>query len=236
MDAMQSSSATYHVAWIDAASRAGFGRGVLEEAEHIDGGTAGDYPATGRLSVPRMPVNLLRPSVIQNLNRFWWRRAPRDGISTNGFRAFFHPLDAVQGWPGLYGPNGLVQWQLVVPDDACSFIEMALRTLADTVTAPALVVLKRMGPGRAGALSYPLPGWSMAVDLPAHPNVAPVLDRLDTILAAAGGRVYLAKDCRLARPTFERMYPELGDWRAARHELDPRGVFTSDLGRRLGLS
>jgi decaprenylphospho-beta-D-ribofuranose 2-oxidase len=129
-----------------------------------------------------------------------------------------------------------VQWQFVVPDEARSFVELALRTLADTVTAPALVVLKRMGPGRAGILSYPLPGWSMAVDLPAHPNLAPVLDRLDTILARSGGRVYLAKDARLARHTFERMYPELDDWRRMRSELDPRGVFASDLGRRLGLS
>ena len=145
-------------------------------------------------------------------------------------------MDAVRGWPGLYGPRGFIQWQFVVPDDAREFVAQALSALVDTAAPPSLVVLKRMGPGRAGMLSFPLPGWSVAVDLPADPNLEPILDRLDSILAACGGRVYLAKDSRLARPTFQRMYPELATWQATRQQLDPRGVFTSDLGRRLGLT
>ncbi len=236
MDAMESSSATYQVAWVDAASPARLGRGILEEAEHDDSGPVSEYRTGARPGVPRAPVNVIRPWVTKELNQLWWRRARLSSTHTKDFPAFFHPLDAVRGWPGLYGPRGFIQWQFVVPDDARAFVAQALSALVDTATPPSLVVLKRMGPGRAGTLSFPLPGWSVAVDLPADPNVEPILDRLDSILAACGGRVYLAKDSRLARPTFQRMYPELATWQATRQQLDPRGVFTSDLGRRLGLT
>lgn len=236
MDAMDSSSATYQVAWVDATTPSRFGRGLLEEAEHEDSGLLTNRQPTRRLSLPRLPVNIVQPALTRQCNRAWWLRMPPESVRSKAFSAFFHPLDAVKGWPGLYGPHGLLQWQFVIPDDARAFVSQALWTLADTSTPPALVVLKRMGAGRAGHLSFPMPGWSLAVDLPAHPNVGPVLDRLDSILSACGGRVYLAKDTRLARPIFEQMYPELDEWRAVRHGLDPHGVFTSDLGRRLGLS
>jgi decaprenylphospho-beta-D-ribofuranose 2-oxidase len=99
-----------------------------------------------------------------------------------------------------------------------------------------LGTLKRFGPAGGGYLSFPLPGWSLAVDMPAgRPGLRMVLGELDRLVADAGGRVYLAKDARLGREAFARMYPGLADWHAARADLDPHAVFGSDLGRRLGL-
>jgi decaprenylphospho-beta-D-ribofuranose 2-oxidase len=58
---------------------------------------------------------------------------------------------------------------------------------------------------------------------------------LDALVLEAGGRLYLAKDSRLSPETFDAMYEQADDFRKLRRDLDPAGVFQSDLGRRLQL-
>ena len=118
--------------------------------------------------------------------------------------------------------------------------EQALRRcleLISTTRAPSFVtVLKRFGPGDDGYLSFPMSGWTLALDFPARtPGLAGLLDRLDEGVLGAGGRVYLAKDSRVSRESLAAMYPRLDDFRALRAELDPAGLLVSDLSRRLGL-
>ena len=99
-----------------------------------------------------------------------------------------------------------------------------------------MTVLKRFGPGDDGFLSFPMPGWTLALDFPARtPGLAELLYALDDDVLAAGGRVYLAKDSRIAAGTLAGMYPRLQEFRDLRAELDPAGVMASDLSRRLGL-
>ena len=100
-----------------------------------------------------------------------------------------------------------------------------------------LAVLKKMGPSGLGHLSFPLEGWTLAVDLPcAGRALDELLDDCDRDVLEVGGRVYLAKDARMAREVFTEMYPRLEEWRAVRDRLDPDGRLSTDLGRRLGLS
>ena len=138
-------------------------------------------------------------------------------------------------WNRLYGPRGFCQYQFVVPPGAQDVFKLAVREIAASGHVSSLNVLKRFGPGNASPLSFPTAGWTLAVDLPVTPGLERLFGRLDAMVAEAGGRVYLAKDSRLRADLLERMYPRLAEFAAVRAELDPRGLFRSDLSRRLRL-
>ncbi|HKE99048.1 MAG TPA: FAD-binding oxidoreductase, partial [Actinomycetes bacterium] len=235
----------FSAAWVDllAGGRA-LGRAVLTRGEFAlrDELPRDDRPqalalaAPGRLAAPPwVPSGLLNTVTARAFNEAWFRRAPRrEHGRLVGLHSFFTPLDGVAGWNRLYGPRGFVQYQFLVPfgrDDALRGVVERLRR----ARCPSfLAVLKRLRP-QAGLLSFPRPGgWTLALDIPARvPGLARLLDELDELVAAAGGRVYLSKDARLRPDLLAAMYPELTRWRAVRDRLDPDGVMTSDLARRL---
>jgi decaprenylphospho-beta-D-ribofuranose 2-oxidase len=238
MDAMESSSSRYHVAWVDAAPHSGFGRAVLDEGTDVTEPDAEIIYAPRRpITSPPMPVNVVQPALVGAFNAAWWRRARHLHESVVPMTKFFHPLDGVGRWPRLYGREGFLQWQIAVPFAARHLVPRVLWRLAASGAGPSLVVLKRFGDPSPGLLSFPISGWTLAVDVPAgRPGLLALLADLDLDVADAGGRVYLAKDARADATTIARMYPRLGEWRAVRARLDPHGRLRSDLARRLALT
>ena len=238
---------TYSVAWVDTlAGGAQLGRGVLTRAEHATGDELGardrrhplDFLSDLKLSVPPLvPSKLLNRAVALAFNEAWFRKAPRHETGRIvPILPYFYPLDAVGDWFNLYGPRGFVQYQFVVPFERDDVVREVLTTLAAERCPSFLAVLKRFGPGR-GLLSFPIEGWTLALDIPAwEPGLSALLDRLDRVVIEAGGRVYLAKDSRMRPEFLAQMYPELDQWREIRERLDPEHRMCSDLDRRLGLT
>jgi decaprenylphospho-beta-D-ribofuranose 2-oxidase len=237
----------YTVAWTDCLAKgAALGRSII---------TSGDFAAlsdlapkdrrdpmafrpAARLGAPAMfPSGLINRHTVALANEAWYRKAPRrrvGEIQTIG--AFFHPLDGIRNWNRVYGPAGFRQYQYVVPFGQEQVIRRSLERISAARAPSFVTVLKRFGPADKGLLSFPMPGWTLALDFPARtPGLPGLLDWLDELVLAAGGRVYLAKDSRVSAGMLIRMYPRLDEFRKLRAEIDPAGVLVSDLSRRLGL-
>jgi decaprenylphospho-beta-D-ribofuranose 2-oxidase len=237
----------YTVAWSDSmATGAGLGRSVITSGDFAG---VGDLPAAvrdkpfdfdprARIGAPdAFPPGLLNRRTIRLANELWYRKAPKlrvGEIQTIG--QFFHPLDGISNWNRVYGPGGFRQYQYVLPFGQEEAVRRSFE-IVSALPAPSFVtVLKRFGSADPGFLSFPRPGWTLALDFPARtPALLPLLDRLDRLVMEHGGRVYLAKDGHVARRAFEAMYPRVDEFRKIRAEIDPDGILASDLSRRLGL-
>jgi decaprenylphospho-beta-D-ribofuranose 2-oxidase len=241
---------SYRVAWLDLLG-ARFGRGIVTRAEPLEERPADPTQAARamrmrsaratvrtRVRVPkRWPAGLLVPSTIRAFNEFRFRCAPRRQRGhVEPIGAHMFPLDKLDAWPRLYGPRGFIQYQLVVPRGGEPVLGAVIEHLRRAHVPCYLAVLKDFGPANAAPLSFPIAGWTLALDLPrAASGLAAALDHCDELVAGAGGRVYLTKDARLRPSTVRAMYPLLEEWKAVRDRADPEGLWRSDLALRTGL-
>lgn len=237
--------ATYSVAWIDCVtSGPRLGRGVLMTGEHAapDQVPRGSEPLEWKPKRARpfpfdLPGWALNPFTVRTANALYYLRQKGRGRFVCPIEPYFYPLDSIQGWNRMYGKRGFLQYQFVAPTEtARATVRTVVQALADGGYGSFLGVLKRFGGQGEGMLSFPMSGLTLALDIPRRAGIEELLDRMDKVVADAGGRVYLAKDARLSRQAFEAMYPRLGEFMQVRESCDPSRRIGSDLARRLGLA
>ena len=232
--------ATYSVAWIDClATGRAQGRSLVHFGEHataVDArGASSHRPKRDRRIPIDFPSFALNPLSVRAFNEMYWRRG-RAGTSLVGYEPYFYPLDSILEWNRIYGAQGFVQHQCVLPPASA---EPALRSMLDRIAARGagsfLAVLKLMGDSTPGCpLSFPMPGWTLALDFKADAANFSLLTELDAIVADHGGRLYLAKDARAGASSL-RGYPDRDRFRALRERYDPHRRFRSVQSERLGL-
>ncbi|MCZ6782127.1 MAG: FAD-binding oxidoreductase [Proteobacteria bacterium] len=237
----------YSVSWIDCLARGrSLGRSILLRANHA---ALEDLPASARaepyapqrrlqLSVPfTLPSFTLNPVSVRAFNTGIYH-VHRSGRTVRDCDGYFYPLDRVHHWNRIYGRRGMLQYQCALPHESArqGLVEV-LEELSSTRRASFLAVLKSFGAASEGVLSFPRPGFTLALDLPyTGPDALAALARLDRIVARHGGNVYLAKDACLDPQLFRDMYPGLERFREIKDKVDPEHRFSSSQARRLGLA
>ncbi len=228
----------YSVAWIDCLAKGDkTGRCLLMTGDFSDDGEL-NYSSAKKINIPfYFPPFILNSASVRAFNFLYYEKV-RKRISEQkvGIDAFFYPLDAIGSWNRMYGKRGFTQYQFILPKET-SFEGMnaVLQKIAASGRGSFLAVLKLYGPANDNYLSFPLEGYSLALDFKIEKGLFEFLDTLDEIVVDCGGRVYLAKDVRVSRKTVEQGYPNIDKFRALRKQYEMEEKFNSFQSRRLGL-
>jgi len=154
-----------------------------------------------------------------------------------GLVPYFYPLDALGHWNRLYGKNGFLQYQCVVPEvDGLRHLRELLRRITQTGLGSFLAVLKKLGPANQNFLSFPMEGYTLALDFKKSDDSIALIRALDGYVSEIGGRVYLTKDAVMHEASFKTMYPRWQEFESVRVRYNAVGRFSSMQSRRLGLA
>jgi FAD/FMN-containing dehydrogenase len=218
-----STAVEYTVAWIDCLSQGrNFARGIFMQGAHSPQRGLLAAPAEKLISVPfDMPAAMLNHFTVGAFNAFYYHKQLKS--KTNAlveYEKFFYPLDSILHWNRIYGREGLLQFQCVLPGCELRGINEILRTIAASGQASFLAVLKVFGDRPSpGMLSFPRPGITLALDFPLRRNrTLLLLDRLASITLSYGGGIYPAKDACMTAEQFQSFYPQ---WRQFASYIDP---------------
>jgi FAD/FMN-containing dehydrogenase len=243
----ESSGWTYSVAWVDCqASGKRLGRSVMIRGEHADreeiirAKVAEDplvLPRKRNWNVPVFFPNLtLNRFTIKAFNALYHSRSSTEVKSSFvDLDAFFYPLDRIRNWNRIYGRRGFTQYQFVLPkESSLRGLQKILSLISANGHGSFLAVLKLFGK-QEGLISFPMEGYTLSLDFPISGPLLRMLDALDRILLDHGGRIYLTKDVRMERNTFDKGYPNAGRFRELKNRFDKRNKLESLQSRRIGI-
>ena len=232
------SHSTYSVAWIDClATGKHLGRSVLMIGEHADNGGL-NLTIKEPLTVPmHTSAALLNSMTMRMFNCAYYAKATDNKTQTIPLLPYFYPLDAIGGWNKLYGKAGFVQYQFVLPKaNGLSNMLSILTQISQSGQGSFLAVLKQFGPANQNLLSFPMDGYTLALDFKMSTMTVPLLYKLDDMVAEMGGRIYLTKDAVMQEMLFKTTYSNWGQFEAIRREYGAIGKFASAQSKRLGLA
>jgi FAD/FMN-containing dehydrogenase len=233
---------TYSVAWIDGLTKGKhLGRSLLMLGEHSTKQHNQSNFKTAppsKLNVPfNMPSPMLNSLTVKAFNTLYYHKTQQKQSQCRvHYAPYFYPLDSIQNWNRLYGKKGFTQYQFVLPKAAgLEGLTEILTKIADSKRGSFLAVLKVFGTQNANYLSFPMEGYTLAIDFKIDRTLFAFLDTLDEVVLHYGGRLYLAKDARMSGHTFKQSYPQWEQFQRIREQYGADKAFNSKQSQRLGL-
>ena len=228
----------YSVAWIDClASGEDIGKCLLMVGDFADDGKL-DFKEKNKINIPfNFPSFALNSLSVKAFNWLYYKKAP-DGESKQkvDIDTFFYPLDAINNWNRIYGKGGFTQYQFILPKEkSYDGLFEILQTISDSGKGSFLAVLKLYGEVNQNYLSFPMKGYSLALDFKIEKGIFELLNSLDEIVLKYGGRIYLTKDVRVSKESFEKGYPNIEKFRNLRKEYGMDKKFQSLQSKRVGI-
>ena len=225
----------YSVAWLNTKKSKSSYRSVF---------TYGDFCDKSKLNLEnslifKIPFNI---KLINNISikvfnylYFFWNLLNQKSGKIN-YEGFFYPLDKLKNWYKLYGKNGFFQYQFIVPkENAKEAVLEILDYLNNVNYLSSLAVLKLHGKKNSNYISFPLSGYSLAMDFPYSNKVESILAELDKMVLKFNGRVYLSKDTRLSSYYFKKFYKQFDEVKKVRKKYNIFN-FCSDQSKRIGIN
>ncbi len=236
----------YSAAWIDClASGHSLGRSIITFGNHAKPSDLSVAQRSNPLMIqPKrpftvpidFPTGILNRYTMAAFNHLYYSRQRRRSVeSIVDYDSFFYPLDVILDWNRIYGKRGFVQHQCAIPiETSKDALTQILQFSSKKGWGSFLAVLKRLG-SQEGWMSFPIDGYTLALDIPIQPGLWKYLNQLDQIVIEHGGRVYLAKDARVEPDAFRKMYPSFPKWLEVKSRVDPHNRFSSSLSERLNI-
>ena len=226
----------YSVAWIDClATKESIGKCLLMVGDFADDGDL-NYVGKKKLNIPfNFPSFALNQLSVKAFNWLYYGKV-REHISEQkvDIDTFFYPLDAINNWNRIYGKNGFTQYQFIFPKETSyEGLHEVLSAISASGKGSFLAVLKLYGKANKNYLSFPIEGYSLALDFKIESGLFELLDELDAIVLKHKGRIYLTKDVRVSKETFEQGYEQIETFRELRKEYSMDKKFNSLQSKRV---
>lgn len=227
----------YSVAWIDCLAKdKRLGRSILMVGDFKNDYQLSAIPSK-TLSVPfAFPNWTLNSFTVKAFNELYYHKQRQPiSYSTVSVESFFYPLDSINQWNLIYGSRGFTQFQFILPkENSFEGMRSILQKISDKGFGSFLAVLKLYGPQNHNWLSFPIEGYSLALDFKMTSELAAFISQLTDYVISLGGRIYLAKDALMTKEQFHKSYSNLDKFKAFRKEHKLDQFFTSALAQRLG--
>lgn len=228
----------YSVAWIDCLAKGeNIGKSVLMLGDFADDFDL-NYKHKKKLNIPfNFPSFVLNSFSVKIFNWLYYKKfSSNKSFKKVDIDSFFYPLDAIDNWNRIYGKQGFTQYQFILPKQTSKAgLYEALETISKSAKGSFLAVLKLYGKKNDNYLSFPIEGYSLALDFKIDKDLFRLLDILDEIVLKHNGRVYLTKDVRVSREVIEKSYKDIENFRNLRKFYNLNDKFNSLQSKRLGL-
>ena len=228
----------YLVGWINTSAKDNLiGKSICNIAEFRNDGNL-KFKTKQTFSIPFFFPDFFINNITIKLFNFLYYNKFINKISKKivSLENFFYPLDKISNWNRIYGKKGFIQYHFILPKkNSLKGIREVLKMILKSDHKSFLTVLKLHGKKNDNYLSFPLEGFSLAIDFKVKNGLFNFLKEIDKVVIKFDGRIYLTKDSRVSEKVFKKGYPKVLTFKKFRKKNKMNIKFQSNQSKRLGI-